>query len=206
MSANLPYSSKIEGIHGIGRKQACWLRNVRQWTGIKNLGHMSAAARDSGGFSVKETSNRLIGKALLGEHFAGGNDGGGGGSGGGGGGSGGSRRVVGGVGNMRVQVTDCIVKFVKCSRSGRTMLIKSSISIYSDCMNIHIMSGRRPKCYWYALGLRWQSQGVIYLMFGGYSFSIYICHFDVCLPAITYPLTLMADTMFWRLISNSRRL
>uniref|UniRef100_A0A1B0BA42 Uncharacterized protein n=1 Tax=Glossina palpalis gambiensis TaxID=67801 RepID=A0A1B0BA42_9MUSC len=174
---------KIKGIHGIGRKQACWLRNIRQWMGINNIIHLPAAARDNGGFSV------LIGKALLGEHFAGGNDGGGsGGGGGGGGGSGGSRRVVGGVGNMRVQGKSSL------------LLLLLLFGIYSDCMNIHIMSGRRPKCYWYALGLRWQSQGVIYLMFGGYSFSIYICHFDVCLPAITYPLTLMADTMFWRLI------
>uniref|UniRef100_A0A1A9W2L4 Uncharacterized protein n=1 Tax=Glossina brevipalpis TaxID=37001 RepID=A0A1A9W2L4_9MUSC len=59
--------------------------------------------------------------------------------------------------------------------------------ISDECMNIHIARQAAKCCVGNASGFHWQSQGVICLMFGGYSFSIYICHFDVCLPAITYP-------------------
>ena len=42
---------QIEGRRGMGRKQASWLRNIRQWTGIKNVRHLFTAARDRNVFS-----------------------------------------------------------------------------------------------------------------------------------------------------------
>ena len=37
---------KIEGRRGIGRKQLSWLRNIRNWSGITNVGVLLNIARD----------------------------------------------------------------------------------------------------------------------------------------------------------------
>lgn len=37
---------KIEGKRGMGRKQLSWLRNIRQWTGIHNIGELCQAAKN----------------------------------------------------------------------------------------------------------------------------------------------------------------
>ena len=37
---------KIEGRRGLGRKQISWLRNIREWTGIHNIGNLFGIARD----------------------------------------------------------------------------------------------------------------------------------------------------------------
>ena len=37
---------KIEGSRGVGRRRMSWLRNVRQWTGLRNIGDLIHTARD----------------------------------------------------------------------------------------------------------------------------------------------------------------
>ncbi|XP_050512040.1 uncharacterized protein LOC126888064 [Diabrotica virgifera virgifera] len=43
---------KIEGRRGIGRKQASWLKNIREWTGIKKAEHLFRIARDRDSFAM----------------------------------------------------------------------------------------------------------------------------------------------------------
>jgi len=37
---------KIEGRRGIGRKQFSWLRNIRNWTGLRTIEEIMQSARD----------------------------------------------------------------------------------------------------------------------------------------------------------------
>ena len=37
---------KVEGKRGIGRKKMSWLRNIRQWTGLKDIGELVHTAQD----------------------------------------------------------------------------------------------------------------------------------------------------------------
>lgn len=43
---HLIIEGKIEGRRGLGRKKMSWLRNVRQWTGIRDIQTLIHTARD----------------------------------------------------------------------------------------------------------------------------------------------------------------
>lgn len=43
---------KIEGRRGIGRKQASWMKNIREWTGIRNAGELFHLAENRERFAV----------------------------------------------------------------------------------------------------------------------------------------------------------
>jgi hypothetical protein len=48
---HLIIKGKIEGRRGVGRKQLFWLRNIREWTGIRSVEELFRAARDKDTFS-----------------------------------------------------------------------------------------------------------------------------------------------------------
>lgn len=45
-------SGKIEGKRGVGRRQASWLGNIQEWTGIRNAGQLLHMAQDREAFSM----------------------------------------------------------------------------------------------------------------------------------------------------------
>lgn len=42
----LVVEGKIEGKRGVGRKQMSWLRNIREWTGLRGIGDLVHTATD----------------------------------------------------------------------------------------------------------------------------------------------------------------